>query len=66
MAQDPVRKAADRLAGHAVTCRMQNTLEWMEQLSERLNEYLQAIESNARVQTAGHGFDVIHKTEQKA
>lgn len=62
MAHDPVREAADRLAGFVVTCRMKNTLDWMECLAVRLNEYSQAIGDCDRVQTDGHGFELVHKS----
>ena len=62
MAHDPVREAADQLVNLVITCRMKNTPGWMERLAGRLNEYLQAIESSGRVQTDGHGFELVHKS----
>ena len=59
---DPVREAADRVVGFAMTCQMRNTLEWMEGFSIQLSAYLQAIEKDCRVQTDGHGFELVHKS----
>lgn len=61
MAGDAVREAADRLAGYAVTCRMDNTLEWMEGMAVRLNEYLKAVGDSQRVQTSGNGLELFYE-----
>lgn len=61
---DPVREAADRLAGYAMTCQMRNTLAWMEGLCEKLNEYHRAVESGDRVQTSGYGILVERETRK--
>lgn len=56
--------AADQLAGYALTCRMTNTLEWMEGLSMKLNSYLESVQDGDRVTTAGHGLQTITVEER--
>lgn len=59
--EEAVNEQADRLAGYAATCRMENNLEWMEGLAVRINEYLKARNSNERVQTSGYSLEVFMK-----
>lgn len=61
--RDAVKESANRLARYAATCRMENTLEWMEGLATRLNEYLQASGDDDRVQTFGYGFEVVKEKD---
>lgn len=61
---EAIAEQADRLAGYAATCRMENNLQWMEGLAVRINEYLKARNSNERVQTSGYSLDVF-MTERK-
>jgi hypothetical protein len=63
--RDNIRHAADMLAGYAATCQMKNTLEWMEGLAKRLNDYLEAIDDSERVETWGNGLTSISKDKQQ-
>ena len=64
MSDEQVKEQADRLVGYAVTCRMENTLEWMEGLAVRVNEYLKARGSNERVQTSGYSLETFMKARE--
>jgi len=61
--RENIRHAADMLAGYAATCRMTNTLDWMEGLAERVNEYMEAVQDDDRIKTFGYGFKTIPESE---
>lgn len=61
---DPVREAAERLAGYVTTCQMRNSLPWMEGLCVYLNEYHRAAQNSDRVQTDGYGLLVERETRK--
>ena len=61
--RENIRHAADMLAGYVATCQMKNTLDWMEQLAKRLNDYLTAIDDSERVETWGNGLTSIPVTK---
>ena len=63
MAHDPVREAADQLVVYVMSCRMRNTLKWMEGLASHLNNYLQETNQEERVTTHGHGFQTLTTEE---
>lgn len=62
---DKIQHAADMLAGYAAACKMQNTLDWMEGLAVRINDYLESAQDDERVVTWGLGFKTISKDELK-
>ena len=63
--RENIRHAADMLAGYVATCQMTNTLDWMEGLSKRLNDYLESIDDDERVETWGNGLTSISITKDK-
>lgn len=60
---DPVKEAADRVVSYAMSCRMKNTLEWMEGLAAHLNKYLHETNQEERVATHGYGFQTLTTEE---
>ena len=57
--RENIKDAADRLAAYAVTCRMTNTLAWLNGLKHLLNNYHDAAGSDDRVITFGYGLQTI-------
>jgi len=64
MSTKSAQTAIADLAGYALTCRKQNTDEWMEGLADALNDYADAM--NANVKLRYDGRDMIQLTPPKA
>ncbi len=62
---EAIKRSADSLASYAATCQMDNTLEWMEGLCARINEYARVAGHNERVQTDGRGLELFIEPMRK-
>ena len=51
-----IEQAAESLAEHARTARMQNSSEWIDELVARLNQYYEATGRRERVDAQGNGI----------
>ena len=60
---EAIRQAADALACYAAQCYMRNTLDWMEGLETRINDYLAAVGHTERVIVTGNGLVTVTPDE---
>lgn len=58
-----IRHAADTLAAYAMTCRMRNTLQWMDGFAELISQYMESVQDPLRVVIAGDSMTQVSPEE---
>lgn len=61
--RENIRHAADTLAAFALSCRMSNTLQWMDGFAKLISAYLEAIDDPCRVVADGRSLKQVSPEE---